>query len=221
LGPVVEIVGYIARAACYENTAALVPYCVQSTFILLGPVLFAASVYMVLGRLIRSVRAEQYSLIRINWLTKIFVASDVFSFMIQGTGSGMMAIGGSMASMAKSITVAGLLVQVIMFGFFIVVARVFEKKMTRSPTAGGTLWKSHLYPLFLISGLIMTRSIFRVLEFAMGQKGYLLSHEWIMYIFDSVLMIAVMTVWALRYPGDLIESGTGDRSLMMDDFQYK
>ena len=33
----------------------------------------------------------------------------------------------------------------------------------------------------------MARSIFRVIEYAMGQKGYLLSHEWTMYTFDSLL----------------------------------
>jgi len=59
----------------------------QTLLILLAPALFAASIYMVLGRLIRLLRAEQYSLVRINWLTKVFVLGDVLSFLAQSAGT--------------------------------------------------------------------------------------------------------------------------------------
>ena len=202
----VEIIGYIARAVSYKDTADLVPYSVQSVFILLGPVLFAASVYMTLGRIIRSTGGEKYSLIPVKWLTVTFVSSDVISFLVQGTGSGMMAMGESIASTAKGITIAGLAIQLVMFGLFIVTSIVFEKRMDRfSPGAGTSSWKKHLFALYAISGLILVRSVFRVIEYIMGQKGYLLSHEWTMYIFDSLLMFAVMVVWAFWHPGALHE----------------
>jgi len=44
---------------------------------------YAASIYMILGRLIRTLRAEQLSLIPIVWVTRIFVTSDVVSFTLQ------------------------------------------------------------------------------------------------------------------------------------------
>lgn len=94
-------------------------------FILLGPVLLAASIYMALGRLIRSTGGEAYSLIRVKLLTKAFVSSDVISFVVQGTGSGMMSMGGSMASTAKRITIAALVIQLVMFGLFIVTSVIF------------------------------------------------------------------------------------------------
>lgn len=163
---------------CYNNTADLVPYSIQSVFILLGPVLLAASIYMALGRLIRSTGGERYSLIRVKWLTKTFVSSDVISFLVQGTGSGMMSMGGSMASTAKGITIAGLVIKLVMFGLFIVTSVVFEKRMDRfSSSAGSSSWKKHHYALYAVSGLIMARSIFKVIEYAMGQKGYLLSQS--------------------------------------------
>jgi hypothetical protein len=46
----------------------------------------------------------------------------------------------------------------------------------------------------------MVRSIFRVAEYAMGGEGYLLQNEWPLYIFDSLLMFAVMVVYYLWYP---------------------
>ncbi len=58
----------------------------QTLLILLGPALLAASIYMILGRMIRLLGAEEYALIRTNWMTKIFVTGDVISFLAQGAG---------------------------------------------------------------------------------------------------------------------------------------
>ena len=58
----------------------------QTLLILVAPALFAASIYMVLGRIILLVDGEQHSLIRKRWLTKIFVTGDVLSFLMQGAG---------------------------------------------------------------------------------------------------------------------------------------
>lgn len=48
--------------------------------------MFAASVYMELGRIILLVNGEDRSMIRKKWLTKIFVFGDVFSFLLQSGG---------------------------------------------------------------------------------------------------------------------------------------
>ncbi|CEN60407.1 hypothetical protein ASPCAL02847 [Aspergillus calidoustus] len=220
IGGIFEIIGFAARAACTNQTAELIPYIIQSVFILLGPVLFAASVYMVLARLIRSVGAEKYSLIRINWVTKTFVSGDIISFLVQGTGAGMMAMDG-MGEMAKGIVIGGLMVQIVVFGFFIVTSIVFERRMKRGPTTGDTVWKTHLYPLYAVSWLIMVRSIFRVIEYAMGQKGYLLANEWPMFVFDAVLMVAVMVIWGYWHPGTIRQEAAGAQLLSMGSYQSK
>lgn len=62
------------------------PYVTQSVLLLVAPALFAASIYMYLGRIIRLVRGEKYSVIRVSWMTKIFVAGDVLSFLMQASG---------------------------------------------------------------------------------------------------------------------------------------
>lgn len=59
---------------------------VQSLLLLLAPALFAASVYMIFGRLIRLLGGERYSIIRVKWLTKIFVLGDALSFLVQSGG---------------------------------------------------------------------------------------------------------------------------------------
>ena len=84
----VEFVGYAARAASARQAPdfTLIPYIMQSLLLLLGPSFFAASIYMVLGRLIRLTGGERNSMIRPSWLTKIFVVGDVLSFFVQSGG---------------------------------------------------------------------------------------------------------------------------------------
>lgn len=61
----------------------------QSLLILLAPAFFAASIYMILGRLIVLVDGEAHSPIRVKWLTKIFVGGDVLSFLAQSAGTSL------------------------------------------------------------------------------------------------------------------------------------
>jgi hypothetical protein len=55
-------------------------------FILLAPALFAASIYMILGRIILLVGGQEHSIIRPQWLTKIFVIGDVICFLLLAGG---------------------------------------------------------------------------------------------------------------------------------------
>ncbi|RDW78874.1 RTA1 domain-containing protein [Aspergillus mulundensis] len=212
----VEVTGFAVRAACTNATANLILYVLQTVFILLGPVLFAASVYMVLARLIRSVAAEKYSLIRITWVTKAFVTGDILSFLVQGQGSGLQASDG-LETVAKAIVITGLMIQIVVFGFFIATAVVFERRMRRAPTSEAP-YTHHLYPLYAISGLIMLRSVFRVFEYGLGQKGYLLVNEWPLFVFDAVPMVAVMGIWGRWHPGTIHREARG-QSLSMGGYR--
>lgn len=84
----VETLGYVGRAIAAKEAPdfTLSVYIMQTLLILLGPALLAASIYMILARLIRLLGAEKYALIRTTWMTKIFVTGDVISFMAQGAG---------------------------------------------------------------------------------------------------------------------------------------
>jgi hypothetical protein len=64
----------------------LPPYIIQALLILVAPALFAATIYMELGRLVTLVDGEDYTLIRKKWLTKVFVCGDILSFMVQSAG---------------------------------------------------------------------------------------------------------------------------------------
>lgn len=71
---------------------------VQNVTILVAPALFGATIYMDLGRIIAMLREDAQLIVRRTWLTKIFVADDVVSFMAQAAGAGLMANEGKHSS---------------------------------------------------------------------------------------------------------------------------
>ncbi|KAH0419615.1 hypothetical protein CcaCcLH18_14348 [Colletotrichum camelliae] len=107
----------------------------------------------------------------------------------------------------EKIIIAGLFVQIVVFGFFVVTSLLFHIRLSRTPTAtaleGGTPWRRYLYVLYATSAIILIRSVFRVVEYLQGNKGYLISHEIFLYIFDTLLMAIVMAIFLVWYVQEL------------------
>lgn len=152
----VETLGYITRASSANKTDQITPF-IQQTANFHRPVLFAASIYMTLGRIMRTVEGEEHSVIRINWLVKISVCGDIFSFIIQGGGARMMA-NNSTVKTREYIVLGGLGLRTLSFGLFFLCAIISESRMARSPTRVSltTLasWKVTLRMLYVVSILI-------------------------------------------------------------------
>ena len=107
------------------------------------------------------------------------------------------------------IVLGGLILQVISFGFFILVAIVFNYRMRKAPTTEAldqTIpWTNHLNALYASSVLIMVRSIFRIVEFIQGRTGYTQRHEWGLYVFDAALMLGALILFNVVHPGEVKE----------------
>lgn len=82
----VQIIGYICRIIAHNDKESIPVYSIQAILILLAPPLYAASIYMVLGRLITFLGAEHLSVVSVRWMTKIFVVGDVIAFLCQAAG---------------------------------------------------------------------------------------------------------------------------------------
>ena len=58
--------------------------------------------------------------------------------------------------------------------------------------------------LYFASMLILVRSIIRVIEYIQGNDGYILSHEYFLYIFDASLMFIAIAAFNLVHPSQMI-----------------
>ncbi|KAK7755728.1 hypothetical protein SLS62_002341 [Diatrype stigma] len=216
IGGICEILGYIGRILSSNETPdwTMGPYIIQTIMILVAAALMAASIYMILSRLTRLLEAEHLSVIPVRWTSKIFVTTDVISIIMQAAGGAMLAIADTtdQFDMGENIIVGGLFVQLFAFGVFIIVTGIFYRRVLRQPTiAAQTVdvpWQRYMWVVFGGSTLILVRSIFRVIEYLQGNAGYLMSHEYFLYIFDAVIMIAVMLLFNFYHPSRIISKRT-------------
>ncbi|GKZ75499.1 hypothetical protein AnigIFM56816_000152 [Aspergillus niger] len=228
IGGIFQIIGYVCRILAHNHKESVPIYSVQTILILLAPPLYAASIYMVLGRLITFLRAEKLSLVPVRWMTKIFVVGDVIGFVAQAAGGGIMASGTiENYNLGEDVTVAGLAVQLAFFSVFIVTCGIFHRRIRQWPTREVTVisarlreqkrpgWETVLAGLYAASLLILVRSIFRIIEYAQGNDGYLISHEAFMYVFDSTLMFFTMGVMNVCHPSMILVGSQKGRDAEM------
>ncbi|KAJ6073348.1 hypothetical protein N7467_011433 [Penicillium canescens] len=218
IGGILETIGYVGRLLSSTEAPDYTkgPYIMQSALILIAPAFLAASIYMTLGRIIFMLNGEKFSLIRLKWLTKIFVTGDVLSFLMQASGAGIMVKDTTNPSTGERIIIGGLLVQIIFFGFFMITALVFQSRIMSNPTGMSnelsSLWRRHLTALYITSVLILVRSIVRVVEYIQGYDGYLMKQEVFIYVFDGLLMLVAMLVIQYIHPSEInCLIGRGDR----------
>lgn len=118
----------------------------------------------------------------------------------------------STSTLGSHIILAGLLIQIILFGCFIAVALVFHLRLRAVPTSQSQHpslpWEKFLYILYFTGALILARSIVRVAEFIEGFDGAIILHEVYLYVFDAVPMASVVAVFNIWYPANFSEQAS-------------
>ena len=207
-----EFAGYVTRAISIKSLDEKSVFIVQTVMILVAPAVMAAACYMAFGRIVLWVVPPRFQSAGHLWvparrITPIFVGSDFFSFFVQVIGGSMVAAANTRehANRGKDVVLAGLGLQVVSFGFF-VVASFRLNILLRTGLKEVSLPKERNWQLFLTvinvaNILILTRTLLRLVEFAMGTSNYLIDHEWFFYAFDSALMIIVVALFIVVHPG--------------------
>lgn len=122
-------------------------------------------------------------------------------------GGGLMASShAATAQQGSRIVLAGLILQILIFGFFVATTLVLHRRLRGEPTAQSQdpllPWERFLYILYIVSAFIMLRSIVRVAEFAEGFHGTIILHEVYLFVLDAVPMLMVMVTWNIYYPAE-------------------
>jgi len=117
---------------------------------------------------------------------------------------------GSGMALGQHIIIVGLVLQVLFFTLFLVVAIIFHYRINKAPTqlsqTVNVPWMRYLWVLYGGSLLIMIRNLFRVIEYSQGQDGYLLSTETWLYVFDASLMLINMVLFQVLHPSKIISN---------------
>lgn len=122
----------------------------------------------------------------------------------------------STLNLGQNVIIGGLVVQLIFFGFFIIVSAVFHRRMIATPlhyTIKTTIpWTRYMVVLYFASALIMVRSIYRVAEYVQGSTGVLQSKELFVYIFDGTLMLVCCFLFNIFHPSKILSKSADHQS---------
>jgi|SRR5690242_1629872 len=104
----------------------------------------------------------------------------------------------SLALAGEKVVIAGLALQVATFVGFLVAAVDFHVRIKLAAKTvrhvNNGVWRKKLHTLYTLSSLILLRCVFRLIEYSMGNTAYLIAHEWTLYVFDGVPMLAVLAL---------------------------
>lgn len=121
----------------------------------------------------------------------------------------------------ENIIVGGLGIQIIFFGFFMIVTLIFHLRINRNPTQKSleiaTPWKKLLFVLYAASLSILVRSVFRVAEYIMGKDSALQSQEFWIYVFDALLMSLVVVSLNWFHPSRVINGALDRKRIVSQD----
>jgi hypothetical protein len=79
--------------------------------------------------------------------------------------------------------------------------------LARAPTllARQRPWLKHMSGLYIVSILILGRSIVRGVEYIQGFDGYIITHEAFLYAFDAVPMFLAVVTMNVIHPGEVAD----------------
>ncbi|KAJ5740586.1 hypothetical protein N7493_000458 [Penicillium malachiteum] len=206
-----ETFGYYGRAWSHESRTDIDSWALQEMLILCAPPLISATVYMVLGRIIRSFDAEHLSSIRTKRLTLIFVLNDILCFCTQLGGAGVQVTGdANIMNIGKKVVLAGLIFSLIIFALFVLIATKFHRRALRSPPPLLLLytdlkWTRYMWALYVACFAIMIRNLVRTIQFGASRTAAVNTSEVYIYVFDAFMMFLSMLVFMVYHPGRLIK----------------
>ncbi|KAF7289290.1 hypothetical protein MIND_01390600 [Mycena indigotica] len=198
-------------------------YIAMYLFILLSPCLYLAADYAILSHLTATFDksiTDRALLIRPTRIVRIFVWSDVLTFLIQAGGGTMLTNDNpNTRKLGSKVAMIGLILQGLSFMLFTVLVLLFAYRVRRrfpeawgpkrirweelSPVFGSTPideWRPLLFVVVITCIGILIRSVFRLIEFAEGSNGYLQSREGFFYALDALPLWISMSLYCIVWP---------------------
>ncbi|KAK0118343.1 hypothetical protein ONS95_012633 [Cadophora gregata] len=167
VGAAFEVGGYISRAVSVEKDEEIPPYAVSSSLIVLAPLFIAAGNYLLLTRLCTRVLPEHITHIYrlpLRKLTKIFVASDIVTLLIQVSGTSIASSNdweGGMVRVGEDILIAGLAIQCSSLVVFLAILwKFWTLANTQQRDNAGNGWRLVVRAVAISCLLILVSALF-------------------------------------------------------------
>lgn len=194
-------VGYVGRLILHQNPYSSSGFKTQICCLIMGPAAFAMAIYLTLKHLVISF-GRNYSYLKPHNYTRLFIACNVISVILQGVGAGLASAGLASAagsrprrlSVGDNITMCGLVFQVFTLVLFAgLTGLYFWRRRTQRKGALDIVpdnlkqlrFKFFVRAVALAFVTILIRCVYRVVEMIGGWGNPLMRNETEFVILDS------------------------------------
>ncbi|KAF8529137.1 RTA1-like protein [Hysterangium stoloniferum] len=220
IGAYTMSLGIAMRFGLHSQPESKGIYIVEYLLVVLSPCAFIAADYVLLGRLSHTLGMGEHLLISPRRITRVFVASDITTFLIQAAGGSISISGGTSGDPSKSKTgsnifLTGLALQLASFACFTAIFLLFLYRVRKhapqvwSPSPSPP-WRKHWRTLSVALGIscvgILIRSAYRTVELSEGFEGRLGTSEGFFYGLDTFPLFLAIVVYVPFWPGGYIKS---------------
>lgn len=213
IGAFFYALGFILRIALAINEDTLnnlILFIMAQLVIVCAPAAFLAFNYILYGRLLAGRVNPKYSIMRPEIVSRVFIISDVTTFLLQASGGGLTAMDG-MREAGRSIMVGGLGAQLASYIIFWVMFAVLHYRAHRAGDLKQSQpWHKIIWVLHFSSAFVLVRCIFRTAEWAVPADHDLITQEWIFYLLDVVTLFLATAIYCFLWPAFHINNGTSN-----------
>ncbi|KAJ6472538.1 RTA1 like protein-domain-containing protein [Mycena sanguinolenta] len=208
---------------CFPDSEGL--FIAMNEATLLAPCLFYIVTYILFARLLSTFErevVEQCLPVRASLMTSMFVSTTLVLTAIQAAGVGITAVHGSTVdNVGSKLALLAIGFEFFFVELFMLVLFIFRRRMLRSfpelwvhnDAPRFTLWGRKpiawqlvFYILAGTSTVLLLRSVYRIIEFSLGQRGYLAQHEAFLYCLDALPLWLAMSVYCVVWPTRALRS---------------
>ncbi|KAE8211564.1 hypothetical protein CF327_g4706 [Tilletia walkeri] len=229
IGATLQCAGFFVRLVLRSDPGSLVLYIIQDFCIVLSPACYFAFSYILFGRFAYNLqhdvtlpkRKQKITLLNPLLFGRIFILSDVATFLIQASGGGMQ-VQEKLADMGAKIFLAGIILQGLSYIIFLVLC-VYTQSMVTPRDASkhplhGKIQKL-FWVLYFASIWIIVRSVYRTIELAQGFRGYLITNEVYFFLLDSLPLLLCLLTWVVFWPSRIVPLQRSDTGFQSQSYE--
>ena len=210
-----EVIGYIGRIMSHNNPWNEDAFLTQIVCLTIAPAFFAAAIYLCLSRIV-TIYGAGISRMPPVYYTRLFIACDFVSLVLQAAGGGIASSSTKEASneppeLGTHIMLAGVAFQVFTLSLFISMCAEFAFRVWRAredhlDARFAVVRRSSRFKVFLAllaasTVFILIRSIFRLIEMAQGWSGALAQNQTLFFVLEGVMVLLAVMVLNVWHPG--------------------
>ncbi|KAG0056747.1 hypothetical protein BGZ83_003716 [Gryganskiella cystojenkinii] len=220
-GAFASSLGFFLRIALNPENLSIGLFVFQNILVICSPSAFLAFNYMLYGRLISAIDPEfdnykskdkmeksRYSFIPPRIVGRVFVWSDITTFLIQvaaGSIQGNAGDNASLMSIGEKLYLVGVSAQGISYILFTLLLTVAIQRLVSERRQAGRGGLDHntfllVTGLYVSSVFVIIRSVYRVVEFVQGHDGVLLNTEVYLFTLDAAPLVLAIGIWAFSWP---------------------